>query len=416
MFGNRKRGVPDAHATPWTDGPKAGSRAKAQGSAATMRTRGWVITGLAVLALGGGGVTFRDLWLPQGAVAQAPQGKAEAPQRVIPVEVAQAVRKPVPVRIDALGTVTPIASVALKARLETTITEVHFADGAEVKAGDLLFTLDGRTLEAQIQQAEGVLARDRAQLEGAERDVRRYTELVAKSATPVVNLDNATTQVDTFKANIKADEAALANLRVQETYTRIYAPIGGRISAANVKVGNFVRPADTAPLATINQTKPVYVVFSIPQRFLTSLREAMRKATTQVRAAIPDSGVAEQGTVSMIDNTVDITSGMVPVRASMENADETLWPGTLVNAQLTLRIEESVTVPAVAVQTGQTGTYVFVVKDETASVRPVTVDRTVDGESVISKGLEGGEVVVTDGQLLLAEGSRVSPRQQKAGS
>jgi RND family efflux transporter MFP subunit len=390
-------------------------RPKEQGIAFAMRKRAWVITGLAVLAVAVVAVATRSSWAPQGANAQAPAGKA-APQRAVPVEVATAIKKPMPVRIDALGTVTPIASVAIKARLETTIEGVHFKDGAEVKAGDLLFTLDGRVLDAQVTQAEGVVARDRAQLEGAERDVRRYTELVAKNATPTVNLDNAKTQADTFRASIKADEAALANLKVQQSYTKIFAPISGRISAANVKVGNFVRPADTAPLATINQTKPVYVVFSIAQNSLPELRDAMRAGTTRVEAIIPGSAATASGTVSMIDNTVDVTSGMVPVRASMANDDEALWPGTLVNTQLTLRVEDAVAVPAVAVQVGQKGTYVFVVKDEVATVRPVKVGRTVDAESVIAEGLSGGEVVVTDGQLLLAEGTKVSVRQPKAGS
>ncbi|MGE0750861.1 MAG: efflux RND transporter periplasmic adaptor subunit [Variibacter sp.] len=380
-----------------------------------MRKRAWVITGLAVLAIAVVGIATRSYWTPYGANAQAPAGKA-APQRAVPVDIATAVKKPTPVRIDALGTVTPIASVAIKARLETTIEGVHFNDGAAVKAGDLLFTLDGRVLDAQVAQAEGVLARDRAQLEGAERDVRRYTELVAKNATPTVNLDNAKTQADTFRASIKADEAALANLKVQQTYTKIYAPISGRISAANVKVGNFVRPADTAPLATINQMKPVYVVFSIPQNSLPGLRDAMQAGSTHVDAIIPGSAATASGAVSMIDNSVDVSSGMVPVRASMANDDEALWPGTLVNAQLTLRVEEAVVVPSVAVQVGQKGTYVFVVKDEVATVRPVKVDRTVDAESVIAEGLSGGEVVVTDGQLLLAEGTKVSVRQAKAGS
>jgi RND family efflux transporter MFP subunit len=381
-----------------------------------MKKRGWVITGLAVLALAGVGVALRGPWAPHGANAQAPAGKAAPPQRAVPVEVATAVKKPVPVRIDALGTVTPIASVAIKARLETTIEGVHFKDGAEVKTGDLLFTLDGRVVDAQVAQAEGVVARDKAQLEGAERDVRRYTELVAKSATPIINLDNAKTQADTFRASITADEAALANLKAQQSYTKIYAPISGRISAANVKTGNFVRPADTASLATINQMKPVYVVFSVPQNSLPDLRDAMKANSTRVEAIIPGSTAIVHGAVSMIDNSVDTTSGMVPVRASMANDDEALWPGTLVNAQLTLRVEEAVTVPAVTVQVGQKGTYVFVIKNEAATVQPVKVDRTIDGESVITEGLAGGEVVVTDGLLLLAEGSKVSVRQPKAGS
>src|SRR5262249_22490152 len=179
-----------------------------------MKKRTWVIGAALIVAAGGGlAATHGSMWSLQGAIAQAPP--VPAAPRTVPVEVALATKKPMPVRLEALGTVTPIASVAIKSRLETEIVGVHFQDGALVKEGDLLFTLDGRAIEAQIRQAEGNLARDRAQLEGAERDIRRYTELVAKAATPVVNLDNAKTQADTFRANIKADQAALENLKVQ---------------------------------------------------------------------------------------------------------------------------------------------------------------------------------------------------------
>jgi membrane fusion protein, multidrug efflux system len=377
-----------------------------------MSKRALVIAGAAALALAGVGWATRGIWSPEGAVAQAPRPQGQA-ARVVPVDVATAVKKPVPLRIESLGTVMPMASVAIKARLETEIVGVHFTDGASIKAGDLLFTLDSRALEAQIRQAEGVVARDKAQLEGAERDVRRYTELAAKNATPIINLDNAKTQADTFRANIKANEAALENLRVQLSYTRIAAPISGRISAANVKSGNFVRPADAAALATINQTKPVYVLFAVPQRSLPEVRQALTAGTGQVAATAPGEGKTSSGRLTMIDNSVDVASGMVPVRATMDNEDEALWPGTLVNAALTLRVDEAVAVPAVAVQTGQSGTYVFVVKDGAAVVQPVTVARSVEGEAILSDGLAGGETVVVDGQLLLANGTKVMPRQPR---
>jgi RND family efflux transporter MFP subunit len=354
---------------------------------------------------------LQGVWSPQGAVAQAPQRPA---QRVVPVEVAKAVKQRVPVRVDALGTVTPIASVAIKSRLETTITGVHFTDGARVKEGDLLFTLDSRAIEAQMRQAEGVIARDRAMLDGAERDIRRYTELVAKSATPVTNLDNAKTQADTHRANIQTSEANLENLRVQLSYTRIASPISGRIGSPTVRVGNFVRPADVAPLVTINQTAPIYIAFGVPQRVLGEVRDSMAEGTASVEAAVPGSDKTAVGRVTMFDNTVDATTGMVSLRATMENADEALWPGTLVNTRLTLRIEESIVIPSPALQVGQSGSFVFVVKDGAVSVRPVTVIRSADGRSAIGKGLVEGEVVVTDGQLLLSNGTKVAPREPKA--
>src|SRR5262245_7013265 len=378
-----------------------------------MKQRTWALWGVAVAVLVGAVWVTKSLWLPDGAVAQAPR---QGGQRAIPVEVAKAVMKPVPVRIDALGTVTPIASVAIKSRLETEIVGVHFADGALVAEGDILFTLDNRTLQAQIRQAEGVLGRDKAALEAAERDIRRYTELVAKAATPVTNLDNAKTAADTARANITADEAALENLRVQLSYTTIRAPISGRISAAMVKAGNFVRPSDIAPLATINQIAPIYVSFGVPQRVLPEVRGAKDEGDATVEAVIPGESKRAAGRLTVIENSVEPATGMVMLRATMENKDEVLWPGTLVTAQLTLRIERTVTVPTVAVQVGQSGSFVFVVKDGVASVRPVTVARTFEGESAISKGLDDGETVVTDGQLLLNNGTRVAPREPKAGA
>jgi RND family efflux transporter MFP subunit len=364
---------------------------------------------LAIAALAA--VVTRSSWTGDGASAQGPQRA-----RVISVELAKAERKPVPVDVDAIGTVTPISSVALKSRVETTIVSVHFEDGAKVDQGDLLFTLDARQIDAQIEQAEGMLARDQAQLEGAQRDVRRYSDLIGKGATTQVNLDNAKTQADILIGTIKADQSALANLKVQKSYTTIRAPFSGRISAANVKVGNFVRPADTAPLAIINQMAPVYVTFAIPQRALVDLRDAMAAGGSKVIATIPGHARSEDGKVAMVENTVDATTGMVTVRGVMNNENETLWPGTLVATKLVIRNEDAVVVPTVAVQRSQSGNFVFVVKDGAAKVQPVKVDRTFQGTSVISEGLSGDESVVVDGQLLLSDGSRVEPRARKAGA
>jgi membrane fusion protein, multidrug efflux system len=349
---------------------------------------------------------------PWGAGAQ-PSGGAR-PLAV--VDVIRAVRKPVPVRVEALGTVTTIASVAIKSRVDTEIVQVHFTDGARVKAGDILFTLDSRTLEAQIRQAEGMVARDQAQLDGAERDVRRYTDLVAKGATPTINLDNGMTQADTFRAAMKADQAALENLKVQLSYCVIHAPISGRVSTASVKVGNFVRQADLPPLATINQIAPIYVTFAVPQGTLPDVRRAISAETATIEALIPGESKRSQGQVTVIENTVDPSTGTVLIRATMPNADEILWPGTLVTVQLTLRIEDVVVVPSVVVQASQTGTYVFVIKNGVAEVRPVKVSRSVDNMSVIAEGLENDEVVVTNGQLSLSNGTKVSPREVKVGS
>src|SRR5690349_10549661 len=376
-----------------------------------MKKRNWIIIAGALGIVAAGAFFSRSYWMGGNASAQAPQRP-----RTISVELAKAERRAVPVDVDAIGTVTPISSVALQSRLETTIVAVHFEDGAKVNEGDLLFTLDSRQIDAQIEQAEGVLVRDQAQLEGAQRDLRGYNDLVGKGATTQVNVDNARTQSDILTGTIKADQAALDNLKVQKSYTTIRAPFGGRISAANVKVGNFVRPADTTPLAVINQMAPVYVTFAVPQRVLVDLRDAMGKGVSTVTASIPNSPHSESGKVAMIENTVDQTTGMVTVRGVMANQTETLWPGTLVAAKLVVRNEDSIVVPTVAVQRSQNGNFVFVIKDGAAKVQPVKVDRTAQGMSVILEGLSGDESVVVDGQLLLSDGTRVEPRTKKAGA
>jgi RND family efflux transporter MFP subunit len=376
-----------------------------------MKTRNVVffagLLGVAALAA----FVTRSSWTGGGASAQAPQRA-----RVISVELTRAERKPVPVDVDSIGTVTPISSVALKSRVETTIVSVHFEDGAKVNAGDLLFTLDARQIDAQIEQAAGMIAKDQAQLEGAQRDHKRFSDLIGKGATTQVNVDNAKTQADILIGAIKADQAALDNLTVQKSYTIIRAPFSGRISAANVKVGNFVRPADTAPLAVINQMAPVYVTFAIPQRALVDLRDAMAKGDSKVIATIPGHQNSEDGKVAMVENSIDSTTGMVTVRGIMNNDSEALWPGILVNTKLIIRTEDAVTVPSAAVQRSQGGNYVFVVKDGKAHVQPVKVSRTFQGNSVVTDGLSGGEDVVVDGQLLLSEGTPVAARAAKAGA
>jgi RND family efflux transporter MFP subunit len=374
-----------------------------------------VLVGVAVvLALAGGAVVTRDIWNLQGAVAQAPRPNAQP--RGVPVVVAVAEKKRVPLQIELLGTVTPIASVAIKSRLETEIVDVHFNDGAMVKQGDLLFTLDGRAIEAQIRDLDAVLVSAKAQLEQNERDLERYTELVAKNAATQVQLNNTRTQVNIWRATSSSTSAKVENLKVQLSYCTIRAPISGRASMAAVKAGNFVRPADLAPLATIIQAAPVYVAFALPQTSLPALRQALSAETATIKAVIPGETKSAGGHVSMIENTVDPATGTVTVRATMPNADGLLWPGTLVRVLLTLREEEAVSVPPTAVQVSQTGSFVFVVKDGVATVQPIKVARVLQHETIIESGLEGGETVVTEGQLRLTNGVRVAPRNAGAGS
>lgn len=379
-----------------------------------MKKRTLVLGAVVVLVAAGIAVAAKrgELWSGGGAVAQAPRPSV----RAIPVEIAVASKRTVPVRIEALGSVTPIASVAIKARIDSEIVGVHFRDGATVREGEPLFTLDSRALQAQIRQVQGLLEGAKAQLEQAERDVARYTELIAKNATTQVTLNNARTQVTIWRASVDSNTGQLENLNIQLSYCTIRAPISGRVSMAAVKIGNFVRQADLAPLATIIQTAPVYVTFSVSQGYLPDLRQALTNESATIEAVIPGDARRAAGQVTMIENSVDAPTGMVPVRATMPNTDELLWPGTLVTVRLTFREEESVTVPSTAVQVSQSGTYVFVVDDGVAKVQPVTVARVVDSDSVIASGLQGGETVVINGQLLLSNGTKVTARGPKVGS
>src|SRR5689334_24093361 len=376
-----------------------------------MLQRKWLIGG-AALALVGIAVLVRGVWSPEGVAA-----RTQAQARVVPVETAAAERKSMPVVLQALGTVTPIASVAIKTQVDTTITGVHFRDGAHVEKGDLLFTLDCRQIEADMKRGKAVIDGAQATLEQAQRDVERYTDLAARNATPIVTLNNAQTQVNISKATAESNRAQLENLKVQLDFCSIRAPISGRISMANVKVGNFVRQADTSPMATINQIVPVYVTFTVPQKNLPDIRKAIAAETASIQVNVPGEQKQANGQVTMIENTVDMATGMAAVRATMPNADELLWPGTLVTVEMTLRNEDGVVVPSNAVQVSQTGTFVFVIKDNAAQVQPVQVERQIGNESVIASGLNGGETVVTEGQLLLSNGTRVNVRAPKvAGS
>jgi membrane fusion protein, multidrug efflux system len=375
-----------------------------------MLKRKWLIGG-AALALIGIAVLVRGFWTADGVAARQTQAGAVA------VETATAERKTVPVRLDALGSVTPIASVAIKTQVDTTITAVHFRDGAHVEKGDLLFTLDCRQIEADMKRVQAIIDGAQASLEQAQRDVERYTDLAARNATPIVTLNNAQTAVNISRATADSNRAQLENLKVQLSFCAIRAPISGRISMANVKVGNFVRQADTSAMATINQMVPVYVTFTVPQKILPDIRKAIAAETATVEAIIPGDQKRASGQVTMIENTVDPATGMATVRATMPNKDELLWPGTLVTTDMTLRNEEGVVVPSNAVQVSQTGTFVFVIKDDVAQIQAVNVERQVGTESVIASGLNGGEIVVTEGQLLLSSGTRVNIRTPKvAGS
>ena len=363
-------------------------------------------------------------YLPAAIVgAPAPTGSAAAPviqpRPPVSVLVATAVRKNVPYKIEEIGTAQAVATVALRPHFDATVQKVLVADGAEVKAGDVLITLDARQVVAQLEGAKALLAKDEAQLEQNQRDVTRYTDLVARSATPVLNLDNAKTAVLTTKAAILGDKAAIDNLGVMLGWYTVTAPISGRVGVVNIKEGNVAKAGDngsTGVFGTINQISPIYVAFSVTQTLLPALREAMATGA-KVVATPQGSKTSSQGKLAILDNAVDANTGTIVVRASFDNADEKLWPGQLCNLELTIRTEpNTVVVPREAIQIGQNGNYIFTVVDGKAHVAPIEAGRTQDGETVVSKGLNGGETVVVDGALLLIEGSKVEIRNPPKGA
>ncbi|GGH18702.1 RND transporter [Alsobacter metallidurans] len=352
---------------------------------------------------------------PAGKSDAKTLGAAGAAPRSVPVVLGKAERRSMPLRFDTIGTVQPMASVTVRSRVESQIAAAPFDDGGKVRKGDLLFQLDSRQIESQIKQSEATLTRSRAQLEQAQRDVRRNEALAANEYASRQKLDDSRTAVQTISAQIQADEAAIETLKVQLSYYTLRAPIDGRIGMAGLKAGNIAKTGDNSvALATINQISPIYVSFSMPQRLLPELRDAMVNGAGAVLATPQGARKGVEGKIAVFDNAVDASTGTITMRAVFENADETLWPGALCNVRVTLRTDaDAVAVPREAVQTSQNGTFVFVVVDNVAKVRPVKVARLVDTYAVIETGLNGDETIVTDGQLLLTDGVRVEPRERK---
>lgn len=350
---------------------------------------------------------------PMVPVQAQQRGGQQGQRPPVSIVVANAERKPMPVRLDAIGTVQTIASVTVRSRVDSQIMEVPFEDGAMVEVGQVLFRLDSRQIEQQIKQAEANLSRDNASLNLARADLRRAEELAKRDFGTEQRLETARAQVQTLEASIRGGQAALDNLRVQLTFYTIRAPISGRVGVAGLRPGNIARTTESAPaLAIINQIRPIYVTFGMPQRHLPDIRKAVADGTATVLATPQGYTDSATGKVALIDNAIDPTTGSIQIRAIFDNANDLLWPGALTSVRLTLRVEpNAVTVPREAVQASQSGSYVFVIENDAAKVRKVTISRTIDAETVIESGLEGTETVVTDGQLLLTEGSRVVTRR-----
>jgi multidrug efflux system membrane fusion protein len=388
------------------------------------------------------------------------------PQAAFPVTVGSVIQKSIPLQLRAIGNVEAYAVVSVKSQVGGELAKVHFREGQDIKKGDLLFTIDPRPFEAALRQAEANLtqnlaqvkqaeanldrdqaqvhlaeanlARDMAQAKNAEQEASRYKSLLEKDYVSKEQFDQFQTAAETSRETVRADQAAIENAqaslrasraalenaraavqasraavenaKIQLGYCSIYSPIDGRTGSIIVKQGNIVKANDTQPLVTINQIQPVNVVFSIPEQELPGVRKYMAANRLKVEALVPlEEERPEQGWLTFVDNAVDPTTGTIRLKGTFENRERRLWPGQFVNVALTLTVEPAaVVVPAAALQTGQQGTYVFVVKpDQTVESRPVVTGGTVEGETVVKQGLEPGEVVVTDGQLRLFPGAKV---------
>ena len=338
------------------------------------------------------------------------QGGRSRGGEAVPVMVATAVQKAIPIQIRAVGNVEAYTTVSVKSQVTGVLTQAHFKEGQDVKKGQLLFTIDPRPFEAALKQAEANLARDAAQLRNLREQVRRYAELVEKQYVSREQYDQIKTNADAAESIVDADKAAVDNAKVQLSYCYIYSPVNGRVGSLLINEGNLIRLNDGAALVVINQINPINVTFAVPEQHLADLKRHMAGNRLKVDARFPsDEGTPEQGTLAFVDNAVDRSTGTVKLKAEFANQQRRLWPGQFVNVALTLATQgDAVVIPSEAVQVGQDGQHVFVVKeDKRVEVRPVTIGSTSEGVAIIAKGLDAGEQVVREGQFLLGPGSRV---------
>jgi membrane fusion protein, multidrug efflux system len=340
-------------------------------------------------------------------------------QQTVPVLVAKAEQKTVATRLHAIGRVEAYSTVNIKAQLDGVITEVHFKEGQDVKRGDLLFVIDPRPFEAALLQAQANLARDQAKEAQSTTDEKRYAYLLKQKVGSQQQYDQAHATAAADNAAVAADEAEVQTAKLNLAYTTIRAPIDGRTGNLLVHQGNLVKNNADTPLVVINQISPVYVDFSVPEQSLPDVRRSMSERTPPVEVSIPGQQDAlEKGALSFIDNSVDMKTGTIELKGLFSNKDGKLWPGQFVDANLILEERPgTVVVPSQAIQTGADGSYVFVVDHEMkVQSRAVVVGSSDDGQTVVERGLTSGETVVTDGQLRLVPGARVSIKSGISGS
>jgi multidrug efflux system membrane fusion protein len=352
-------------------------------------------------------------------LAGCSDGKAkQVPQRVVPVKIGDVTRQDVPVQINAIGNVEAYNTVSVKAQVGGEVIDVHFKEGQDVKQGDLLFQIDPRPYEMAIKQAEAQLARDAAQAKNAEEQAKRYAILVQKDYVSKDQYDQLRANADALAAAVLADKANVEGLKLQYSFCTIKSPIDGRVGSVLVNKGNIIKANDLV-MVTINKIMPIYITFSVPEQNLADIKKYEAEGSLRVEAVIPgDEKNPAKGTLTFINNSVDTSTGTIQLKGTFENRDKRLWPGQFVNVLLRLTTERNaVVMPSAALQTGQQGQYVFVVKsDFTVESRQVAVSRSLGDLAVVSQGASPGEKVVIDGQLNLIPGARVELKGENGGN
>lgn len=345
-----------------------------------------------------------------GCSRGTPPKSAEA----VPVQVAIAVQTNMPVQIDPppVGHVVALSTVTVHPQIQGMISEIHFKEGQEVNRGDPLFTIDSRPAQAALNQAQANLERDSGQLEYARANYVRDQKLFDSKIVSQNQMDTDRASLDTATGTVAADKAAITNAVLNLGYCDIRSPIDGRTGELKAFVGNVVKAPDDA-LLTINQVRPIYVQFGVLEQYLPEIRQAMRDRNVPVTVSFEGmAGPPPQGVLTFVNNSVDATTGLIQLKAKFANTNDALWPGQFVTVNLKLsELTNAVVVPSEAVQTGQNGEFVYVVKpDETVDERPVTIGATYGGNTVVQTGLQAGETVVTDGQLRLEPGIKVNAK------
>ncbi len=338
---------------------------------------------------------------------EAPKGRPPAP-----VLIAAATTRTIPIVLEAVGTVEAYNSVVVRSQVNGEIIAVNFREGQDVVAGQTLFTLDRRAIETAIRKAEANLTRLAAVQKNARTNAERYEKLVGDGIVTREQYETYRTQAESADADLAADRAELENLRVQLSYLNIKAPLAGRTGNLAINRGNLVKANDTA-MVILNQIRPIYVTFAIPERELSHIRQYLGKGRLKVEARLSgDSGSPEIGEVTFLDNAVDPATATIKLKGTFANKKTRLWPGQFATVRLTLSsINNAVVVPTPAVQTGQKGQHLFVVSEDTAELRPVKAGVAHEGMTVIEQGLKPGETVVIDGQMRVVPGGKVMVKQ-----